>query len=76
MGPDFFIRRPRFAFVIAILTVLVGLLARVLIADSLGGDPEMAFPLLADSLLPGVLVGLMLAGLFAATIAADISRRQ
>ncbi len=27
MGPSFFIKRPRFAFVIAILTVLVGLMA-------------------------------------------------
>ena len=54
--------------IFSLLCVLVGLLARVLIADQVGGDPEMAFPLLSDSLLPGVLVGVMLAGLFAATI--------
>lgn len=54
--------------VFSVLCVLVGLLARVLIADVIGKDPEMAFPLLSDSLLPGVLVGLMLAGLFAATV--------
>lgn len=52
----------------ACLCVLVGLLARVLIASKVGSDPEMAFPMLSDSLLPGVLVGVMLAGLFAATI--------
>lgn len=52
----------------SVLCVLVGLLARVLIADQIGADPEMAFPVLSDSLLPGVVVGVMLAGLFAATI--------
>ena len=48
--------------------VLVGLAARVIVPPSLVSDAEMAFPLVADNLLPGVMVGLMLAGLFAATI--------
>jgi sodium/proline symporter len=33
-----------------------------------GFDAELAFPLLSDYLLPGVLVGMMLAGVFAATV--------
>jgi sodium/proline symporter len=52
--------------------VSVGLAARVLLdVDALPilqEDNEMSFPLLAADLLPSVLVGLMLAGLFAATI--------
>lgn len=56
--------------------VLVGLLARVLLAPDAGAaaaggqgfDAELAFPLLADHLLPGILVGVMLAGVFAATV--------
>lgn len=50
--------------------VVAGLLARILVPmDAAGGmDRELAFPLLSTRLLPDVLVGLMLAGLFAATI--------
>ncbi|HSH43494.1 MAG TPA: sodium/proline symporter [Arenicellales bacterium] len=51
----------------AVLTVLVGLYARVL----LGGDnfdPELALPLMAEAYLPGVLVGAILAAVFAATL--------
>lgn len=51
----------------ASFTVLVGLYARVL----LGGDafdPELALPLLAQAYLPGVLVGAILAAVFAATL--------
>lgn len=47
----------------------VGMAARVLLPDLLtNGDPELALPYLALELLPAILVGLMLAGLFAATI--------
>jgi len=51
----------------AVFTVLVGLYARVL----LGGDafdPELALPLMAQAYLPGVLVGAILAAVFAATL--------
>ena len=48
----------------------VGLTARVLIPQLMtpGSDPELALPLLSVQLLPGVLVGVILAGLFAAVI--------
>ncbi|MDF1782385.1 MAG: sodium/proline symporter [Alcanivoracaceae bacterium] len=45
----------------------VGLVARLLIPES-GFDAELALPTLAHDLLPPVLAGLVLAGLFAATI--------
>ncbi|MEM9487590.1 MAG: sodium/proline symporter [Myxococcota bacterium] len=55
------------------LCILTGLLARPLLAIddlTIAGTPDMeyVFPILARQLLPGILVGLMLAGLFAATI--------
>lgn len=53
------------------LSVGVGLAARLLIPmESAGGsfDAELALPTLAMELLPPVLVGLVLAGLFAATM--------
>ena len=47
----------------------IGLSARVLMPNLLeNGDPELALPFLSLDLLPTILVGLMLAGLFAATI--------
>ena len=55
-----------FAF-FSVACVGVGLAARVLMTAK-GFDPELAFPRLSDYLLPGVLVGMMLAGVFAATI--------
>jgi len=48
-------------------TIVVGLYARVL----LGGesfDPELALPLMAEAYLPGILVGVILAAVFAATM--------
>lgn len=51
-----------------LLTILVGLISRVLIPKSGGFDAELALPTLAMQLLPEVLVGLILAGLFAATM--------
>jgi Na+/proline symporter len=49
-------------------TIVVGLLARLLLPDAGSFDAELALPMLSEQLLPGVLVGLMLAGLFAATM--------
>jgi len=48
----------------------VGLTARVLMPQlmAVGSDPELALPQLSVQLLPGVLVGVILAGLFAAVI--------
>lgn len=52
----------------SISAVGVGLAARLLLPDSTGFDPELAMPTLAMGLLPPILVGLVLAGLFAATM--------
>jgi len=49
-------------------TIVVGLLARLLLPDVNGFDAELALPTLAMQILPDALVGLMLAGLFAATM--------
>ncbi|MCA9798792.1 MAG: sodium/proline symporter [Cyanobacteria bacterium HKST-UBA04] len=45
-----------------------GLAARLLLPDVAHFDAELALPVLAGQLLPDVLVGLILAGLFAATM--------
>lgn len=55
-------------FVFYALTIGVGLMSRLLIPDPGRFDAELALPMLALDLLPPVLVGLMLAGLFAATM--------
>ncbi len=53
----------------------VGLTARVLLPDLLtSSDPELALPFLSIELLPAVLVGLMLAGLFSAAISTTDSQ--
>ncbi|MGK7904303.1 MAG: sodium/proline symporter [Hormoscilla sp.] len=50
-------------------SICIGLTARVMLPELMvGGDPELALPYLSLELLPALLVGLMLAGLFAATI--------
>ena len=49
-------------------TIVVGLLARLLLPHTNAFDHELALPMMSQHLLPGVLVGLMLAGLFAATM--------
>ncbi|WP_193199445.1 sodium/proline symporter [Nostoc sp. MG11] len=47
----------------------IGLTARVVLPELMtGGDPELALPYLAQEFLPAVFVGLMLAGVFAATM--------
>ncbi len=52
----------------AVAAVLVALSARVLMPDVGQFDAELALPSLAQEMMPGVLVGLVLAGIFAATI--------
>ena len=54
--------------VFAAAAVGTGLVARALLTPKTGFDPELAMPTLAAELLPGALVGLVLAGLFAATM--------
>jgi sodium/proline symporter len=54
-----------------VMAILVGLYARVLLPDLVSGEvlaSERALPLLSIELLPDVAVGLMLAGLFSATM--------
>ncbi len=51
-----------------ILTILVGISARILLPDVNGFDPELALPTLASQTLSPVLVGIILAGIFAATM--------
>lgn len=46
----------------------VGLLSRVYLSDAGSFDAELALPTMAQQLLPSVLVGLILAGIFAATM--------
>lgn len=62
-------RRVYFAWYLpfAVLTVTVGLYARVLLDGSLI-DPEMTLPLMAQQFLPEVLTGMVLAAIFAATL--------
>lgn len=50
------------------ITICVGLAARLLLPAAADFDAELALPTLAGELLPPVLTGLVLAGLFAATI--------
>lgn len=52
----------------ATAAVLVALSARVIMPEADAFDPELALPKLANDLMPGVLVGVVLAGIFAATI--------
>ena len=63
-------RRIYFAWYIAFASaaIFVGLCCRVLLPASETFDSELALPRLSQQLLPGVLVGFILAGLFAATI--------
>lgn len=54
------------------LALVVGLMSRLILPDiaafDVAEDTELALPTLAAELLPGLLAGLVLAGLFAATI--------
>lgn len=49
-------------------TIIVGLLARLVIPDTGEFDSELALPSMAVALMPDMLIGLTLAGLFAATM--------
>ncbi len=49
--------------------VIVGLSARVLLPGLInGGDPELALPQMAIALLPALLIGVILAGIFSAVV--------
>ena len=49
--------------------VIVGLSARVLLPNLInGGDPELALPQMAIALLPPLLIGVILAGIFSAVV--------
>jgi sodium/proline symporter len=48
--------------------ILVGLAARLLLPEVASFDAELALPTLAQQLLPQILVGVVLAGIFAATM--------
>jgi sodium/proline symporter len=50
------------------VTICVGLASRLLLPETANFDAELALPTLAGELLPPILTGLVLAGLFAATI--------
>ncbi|CEJ42204.1 SSS sodium solute transporter [Umezakia ovalisporum] len=53
----------------------IGLTARILLPDLISaGDPELALPYLAQELLPDVFVGIMLSGVFAATMSSADSQ--
>jgi sodium/proline symporter len=57
-----------FFTVFYLLATLAGMLARLYLPDLNNLDPEMALPTMAVKLLPDVLVGVVLAGIFAATM--------
>ena len=59
-----------YSFYIALMTLatLAGLIARVMLPDLINGDPELALSIMARTLLPSVLVGVILAGIFSATL--------
>ena len=63
-------RRAYFAWYIpfSAASVLVGLYSRIMIPDTAAFDPELALPMLSLELMPAIFVGLILAGLFAATM--------
>ena len=55
-------------FAFCALTFSVGLSARLIFPDTSAFDSELALPMMATILLPEVLVGLVLAGVFAASM--------
>ncbi len=57
-----------FYIAFSLFTILVGLAARIILPDIANFDAELALPTLAQSILPEVLVGVILAGIFAATM--------
>ncbi|MGB3612232.1 MAG: hypothetical protein WBA10_00455, partial [Elainellaceae cyanobacterium] len=57
-----------FSTLFSVAAVVVGLAARALLPALASGDAEMALPQLAITVLPALMVGLVLVGLFSATI--------
>lgn len=57
-----------FYILFTILTYSVGLLSRIILPESASFDAELALPLLSQMLLPDILIGVVLSGLFAATM--------
>lgn len=55
-------------FIFYFMATGVGLVSRLIIPEKGSFDAELALPLIAHNLLPPVLVGVVLAGLFAATM--------
>ncbi|WP_339863275.1 sodium/proline symporter [Paremcibacter congregatus] len=55
-------------FAFYLMAIGVGMLSRVYLTDVGAFDAELALPTMAQQLLPPVLVGLILAGIFAATM--------
>ena len=51
-----------------ILTILTGMISRVLIPNFAGYDPELSLPILSQMVLPKFLIGFILAGIFSATM--------
>jgi Na+/proline symporter len=51
-----------------LLTVVAGLISRILLPATETFDPELALPMLSTQMLPQIFIGLVLAGLFAATM--------
>lgn len=51
-----------------VLAIGLGLLARIYMPELASGDTELALPLMSVELLPSILVGVILAGVFAATM--------
>ncbi len=51
-----------------IVTIGAGLTARVILPETSNFDAELALPLMSQKLLPSVLIGVVLAGIFSATM--------
>jgi|LULL01.1.fsa_nt_gb SSS family transporter len=50
------------------VTIGVGLTARLILPDASNFDAELALPMISQQLLPEILIGVVLAGIFAATM--------
>ncbi len=50
------------------ISLIVGLAARLYISNETGFDAELALPTLAQALLPGIAIGVVIGGIFAASL--------
>lgn len=57
-----------FYIVFTLLTYGVGIVSKVIIPETANFDAELALPTMSQQLLPNVLIGVVLAGLFSATM--------